>query len=912
MADPNKKLPDINFAALAAALLARAPELLAEWLPGGMRRGDEYVCASLSGGEGKSCSVNLTTGRWADFGGDDRDRGGDLISLYAAIKMIDMGQAALQLARDEGLEDVAGIVSKGQAGAAPPTPPRPPPPPAPPQRDKERFHAQIPVPPYAPKPTFNHFHRKHEDIIHTATYRVDGHVLGYVVRFRTSDGGKETIPYTWCVSEKDGSAKWVWKLWDDPRPLYYPGGQHPGGRTVVLVEGEIKAEVLQALLDAGAPGVYCVASWPGGCKGWLKAHWQWLEGSTVLLWADCDSKREKPSQAAQKSVVDQAMEQLDAIGGQITDGDRELVRTTTLQLLVDSMPYLPADKQPGMAAMLGIGALLRDTHACTVSLLPCEAPGVLPDGWDARDAIETDGWNFDRVLSHFARAEALTAEVATAKPSKRGQTGASEKKSDAPAEAEPKYEGDDEFEEHLDFMCEQLKCKRHDLGITRKLIIAALRKAPTLKDCVGFDQLRGAPCTRVAWPWRDAAGPLEEADDLRLGDYLSRVYKLKAASRAALTEAVSTVADEARFHPVRDWLDGLKHDKTERLDKWLIHVLGMDPAKLKPRRRRYLELMGRFLLMGLVARVFEPGIKFDYSPVFEGIGGVGKSTFVEVLVGKEFFSDTHFDIGNGKDGMEQLEGLWAYELSEMTAFRRADNEQVKAFFSSRVDRFRGAYGKYVQPHPRQCVIFCTTNKRQYLYDLTGNRRFWPVWISQPILLEWLKKYRHLLFAEAVIAYKRGDRYYPTREEEDKYFVPEQMKRLAGTSVQSRLWELLTREGAPATDGRAAVELTQLTKFVTLHQLVAVLGSDAAKSTSALENQVRSWLEFQGWNYGREGGGQRRWGFKAPKQWPPEVPDDEEEDDEEEAERRSQLAGPEDDGAPPAQGGAFGGSDDEPF
>jgi predicted P-loop ATPase len=188
----------------------------------------------------------------------------------------------------------------------------------------------------------------------------------------------------------------------------------------------------------------------------------------------------------------------------------------------------------------------------------------------------------------------------------------------------------------------------------------------------------------------------------------------------------------------------------------------------------------------------------------------------------------------------------------MTAFRRADSESVKQFFSSTVDRFRGAYGKYVQPHPRQCVIFCTTNKRQYLYDLTGNRRFWPVWINQRILLDWLKKYRDRLFAEALIAYRRGDRYFPTKEEEDEFFVPEQMLRLADTSVQSRLWELLTREGAAAQEGRSTMDLTRHCKFVTLHQLVAVLGSDAAKSTATLENQVRSWLERS-----RAGGDSRR-------------------------------------------------------
>lgn len=897
MTDKSQKLPDINFGALNAALLSRARDLVEQWLPGGKLESGEWAVHSVWRTEKsaslKVCIEGTNAGRWADFGGDQR--GNDLVSLFAAIEGLNMGQAALKLARQLGMEREANIVSPAPGGEQ--RPPALPPPPAPPpsnspkpDREPEGWSTMMPVPEHAPAATFRHQYRTHEDIEHTATYRCDGHLLGYVVRFRTSTGGKETLPYTWCVSARDGAARWHWKQWDEPRPLYYPGGEHPGIRTVIVVEGERKADALQLLLDARSPGVYCVVSWPGGCKAWKKALWSWIAGSTVLLWPDCDGKRELLTKAERAQCGDDAV---------------ALAAAQTMK------PLLPAAKQPGMAAMLAIGATLRDEHACTVSLLPIPEPLDVPDGWDCYDAIHVDGWDYDQVLAFFARATALSAEVVAPKAGKPATPAGPEKKFDAPAEAERDI-SEDPFEEHLEFMCEQLKCKRHDLGVTRKLIIAALRKSPTLKDCVGFDQLRGAPCTRVAWPWRDAAGPLEEADDLRLGDYLSSEYKLKGASRSALTEAIQTVADMQRFHPVRDWLEGLEHDGVARLDKWLIHVLGMDPAKLKPRRRKYLELIGRFLLMGLVARVFEPGVKFDYSPVFEGIGGVGKSTFVEVLVGKEFFSDTHFDIGNGKDGMEQLEGLWAYELSEMTAFRRADNEQVKAFFSSRVDRFRGAYGKYVQPHPRQCVIFCTTNKRQYLYDLTGNRRFWPVWISRPILLEWLKKYRHLLFAEAVIAYKRGDRYYPTREEEDKFFVAEQLKRLAGTSVQSRLWELLTREGAPPAEGRSAVELTQLTKFVTLHQLVAVLGSDAAKSTSALENQVRSWLEFQGWTYGREGGGQRRWGFKAPKQWPPVIPEDDEEDDEEEAERRSQLAGPEEDGASPAQGDAYGGGDDEPF
>ena len=511
---------------------------------------------------------------------------------------------------------------------------------------------------------------------------------------------------------------------------------------MVLVEGEKKADILQALLDASAPGVYLVASWAGGCKAWKKACWAWLADTTVLLWPDCDGTREPLNKKEREACAD----------------DLALAAAQAMK------PLLPVDKQPGMSAMLGIGALLRDAHACTVQLLPIPEPLAVPDGWDCADAITTDGWDFERVLAFFAAAYTLPGSPGEPATATVQPADAEAKKIDGPGNP---VAGDDAFQDYLTFLSESLKCKVHELGVNRKMIIKALRTAPALQDCLGYNELTGAPSTRLAWPWRPGAMALKDTDDLALGDYLCTNYKLKAASRAALSEAIETVADQRRFHPVRDWLEQQKHDGKERIDKWLIYVLGMDPDKLPPKRKRYLELVGRFLLIGLIARVMEPGCKFDYSPVFEGKGGIGKSTFFKTLVSVDFFSDTHFDIGSGKDGFEQLEGLWGYELSELTALRKADSEQVKQFFSSQIDRFRGAYGKYVQAHPRQCVIFCSTNKKVYLYDLTGNRRFWPIWIDEAIKIEWLQKYRGQLF--------EGLRTRPVsgmHGKEDIYFVPD--------------------------------------------------------------------------------------------------------------------------------------------
>ena len=160
------------------------------------------------------------------------------------------------------------------------------------------------MPENAQQPTFWHPARQLDSLEHKAEYRVGDDLHGFVMRFRKSDGDKETIPYTFCSSARDGSRAWKWKTWSEPRPLYFPGHSLPDGRTVILVEGELKADVLQQVLDAVAPRIYCVASWPGGSNAWKKAGWDWLAGSTVLMWPDCDGQRERLTKAEQAKVKD--------------------------------------------------------------------------------------------------------------------------------------------------------------------------------------------------------------------------------------------------------------------------------------------------------------------------------------------------------------------------------------------------------------------------------------------------------------------------------------------------------------------------------------------------------------------------------------------------------------------------------
>lgn len=849
MTQGREDLPPIQFGALADALLQSIDRLVPAWLPGGEQQGHEYKCGSLAGGKGDSCSVNMISGKWSDFATGESGR--DLLDLYAGIHGLTKGRAAIAVAREEGLESVAGLV-KGAAGsaAAPAVNPRPAPP-SKPRAEAEGWATVRPVPEFAQQPTFQHYHRAPSDLMHTAEYRLGGDVHGYVVRFATSDGGKDTLPYTFNRSARDGSCKWHWRQWDEPRPLYFPGHVLPEGRTVVLVEGEVKGEVLQALLDATAPGVYCVASWPGGCKAWKKADWSWLAGNTVLLWPDCDAKHEPLTPAERKQVTGD-------------DDARKALEATK--------PLLPDHKQPGMAAMLGIGAVLRDTHACTVSLLPIPKAGQVVDGWDARDAIQIDGWDAARVLAFFGQAQPLPAVDAAPEANKKNDpvgTKSVDKREPAVAPLEDDC-GDDlvKIGGRLvpEWMSWYYDTKNMRWNVSRKLVINCLEKLPELREVLGFDELRNSVQCRQAWPWPYAKpGEIRNADALLLGKHLTDVYGLPSISKAALEEAMQTVANTRPFHPIRDMLVGLQWDGRPRLDRWLIHVLGEKPDTLRPALAEYLRLVGRFWILGMVYRVMEPGCKFDYCPVLEGSGGLRKSTLVEVLCGSQYFSDTPFEVGRGKEAQEQVQGLWLYEIAELTHFSKSEVGAIKAFISAKVDRYRVAYGTTVESFPRQCVLVGTTNEDTYLRDRTGNRRFWPVPVRQQINTEWVAKYRAQLLAEAFVLYQQGAVYTPTADEEERLFKPMQESRLVETAVESELLHVLTREPG---NGTLAQSVNNLTDFVTMAQLTLALGVDAAKSTAGLQSQISGWLKHEGWErVKKQQNGVRAWGFVRPKGWP---------------------------------------------
>lgn len=201
-------------------------------------------------------------------------------------------------------------------------------------------------------------------------------------------------------------------------------------------------------------------------------------------------------------------------------------------------------------------------------------------------------------------------------------------------------------------------------------------------------------------------------------------YGIKVSDRD-LRAAIVVAANKNTFHPVREYLSSVEWDGVERVETMFVDYLGAEDNS-------YIRDISRLLLLGAVTRIYEPGHKFDFAVIIEGLQGKGKSTFIQIL-GKQWFAELDGDFHDSKQMIELMQGAWIMEIPELSGFTRADVRAVKAFISRQKDRARLAYARRAGSFPRQCVFIGSTNDSEYLKDDSGGRRFWPVYCTSEII-----------------------------------------------------------------------------------------------------------------------------------------------------------------------------------
>ena len=326
---------------------------------------------------------------------------------------------------------------------------------------------------------------------------------------------------------------------------------------------------------------------------------------------------------------------------------------------------------------------------------------------------------------------------------------------------------------------------RNEKGITCQTInncMVVLQRDPLLKGAIRKNELSGKIDVVGDLGWNRTSSSLTDTDVYQIQWYLEKNYGLKHDRN--INKAMNIVANENKYHPIREYLEHLRWDGESRISSLLPKYLGAD-------ENTYTKEIMRLLMLAAIHRVYEPGCKFEIMVCLVGGQGAGKSTFFRFLaIHDEWFSD---DLKRMDDEnvYRKLQGHWIIEMSEMMATVNAKSiEDIKSFLSRQKETYKIPYETHPEDRPRQCVFVGTSNSMDFLpLDRTGNRRFAPVLVHPERVKKHIleneteaREYFQQAWAEAMELYRNGIQELKLSKETEEYlkelqkeFMPEDAK-----------------------------------------------------------------------------------------------------------------------------------------
>ena len=357
--------------------------------------------------------------------------------------------------------------------------------------------------------------------------------------------------------------------------------------------------------------------------------------------------------------------------------------------------------------------------------------------------------------------------------------------------------------------------------------VTVLENDPRFVGAIRLNEMSGRIHIIKPLGWkREASGTITDTDINYIRLLIEQTYGLTGEKPAI--SAIDIVANENRYHPIRDLLFSFKWDGKERIRYVLHHFLGAEVNDFN------YECMKLFLLGG-ISRIMTPGCKFDYMLCLIGDQGAGKSTFFRKLALRdEWFTD---DIKRLDDEnvYRRLEGHFIIEMPEMSAIANTRTiEETKAFISRSKDTYKVPYDRLPKDRPRQCIFGGSGNRVAFLpLDRSGNRRFLPILIDMSkaevhILEDEAESERYIVqvWAEAVMLYCLGEPVLKLSDEDQKeltkiqrYFMPEDDRLgviagfLAKTNESSVCSRMLYKEAFGRNDEPKHWELQEITEIM---------------------------------------------------------------------------------------------------
>jgi len=316
----------------------------------------------------------------------------------------------------------------------------------------------------------------------------------------------------------------------------------------------------------------------------------------------------------------------------------------------------------------------------------------------------------------------------------------------------PRVDGS-EFDEDLisvaDFF--GLTTNKHGIAVpTMSNLVKLMGRHERYRDRYYFDVMRGNLYRN------DPHGPVPFVDSFGVDEQVWLQSKIgMTVSKTTALDALRWMADQPRWR--RNLvLESLPvWDGVGRMEEMFIRGWGAADTE-------YTRAVGAKWLVSAIARANAPGCKVDTMLVLVGKQGIKKSMSLEAVASADLYVSTHSQVQD-KDFRLSLHRGWVIDLAELSSMNHSDSNHIKGIITDAVDHIRPPYGASIVAMDRHSVMVGTTNEDRFLRDQTGNRRFWPL-ACGVIDIDWIKKWRGQLMAEAQDAYMRGEDWWKMPED----------------------------------------------------------------------------------------------------------------------------------------------------
>ena len=248
--------------------------------------------------------------------------------------------------------------------------------------------------------------------------------------------------------------------------------------------------------------------------------------------------------------------------------------------------------------------------------------------------------------------------------------------------------------------------------------------------------------------------PMNDIDDSVI---LARLLDLGMRNEGYMRKSMHTLAAQNRYHPIREYLDGLLWDGDKHFDT-LMSYLEMDSELA--------HVFWRKFLIGSIAKALTG--EQNFMLVLKGAQGRGKSRLVRWLCPLPHLFHEGSIAPDNKDDQIKLIENWFWEVAELEGtVKRAAVSALKNFITMRNVGVRVPYGRYAIDKTAAASMIGTINDdgTGFLNDRTGNRRFAVVEVKD---IDWGYEAidRDQLWAELYVAYLAGESWELTLHERE--------------------------------------------------------------------------------------------------------------------------------------------------